>query len=174
MATNWPNIYGSSAGTMNLSSKTNAYIANLFITKFNTPNPPKLDAQLMALVFAIYTTTKELNSTSAGQSFAQQHGFILSSQTDKTNNLRYKTWNLGVNGDAFATKNSKGAYVSADNTTVSVWDLLTRTNSFAVKGVLWSASIKIGTTSYTAASLQNEANTIFSQINQAGDILSWM
>ena len=171
LATNFPNMYGVKNTANYFSGKTTSYIANRYMQLFNMTGQ-KLDCQAMAVAFAIYTTTTELNSTSAGQSFATKHGFILSSQTASTN-LKNRTWNVLTNGDAFAT-GSNGVYTTADNQSLTIWTLLQRTNSFAVNGVLWPSNLTVSGVPFTANNLQSQANVVFTLINQAGDIISSM
>jgi hypothetical protein len=61
LASNFPNIYGISSSPNYFAGKTTAYIASRYVQLFNGSSP-KTDAQFLALCFAIYTTTKELNS----------------------------------------------------------------------------------------------------------------
>ena len=169
LASNFPKIYGVSGSANYFKGKTTAAIASRFM-QLKDVQGQKTDAQLLALCMAIYTTTKELNSASVGQAFATQHSFVLSSQLSSAN-LKNKLWNVGANGEAFATK-SGNAYVTADNTSLSVWTLLQRTNGFAANGVLWSSPLTVNSVLYTSTTLQNQGNVVFSSINQAGDIIS--
>jgi len=159
LASTYPNIYGSSAGSHNLSGKSRSTVASLFITLFNVSGQ-KLDAQVLATALAVYTTTNTLNSTFAGQSFAQQHGFVISAP-GSSSNLINMPWNIGLNGPAFGV---------ANNTSLTIGQILLAANKYAVKGVLWANSIKINNVTYTSTTLRNMANTVFSAINQAGDI----
>jgi hypothetical protein len=61
------------------------------------------------------------------------------------------TVNVGSNGDAFGV---------ADNTAMSVLDLLLATDAQAVNGVLYNGN----------PTKRNQANNVFSAVNQAGDI----
>jgi hypothetical protein len=167
LASSFPKIYGASSSPNYFKGKTTSTIAARFI-QLKDATGQKLDAQLLGLCLAIYTTTKELNSTSMGQSFATQHSFILSSQSSSAN-LKNTLWNVGVNGEAFATK-SGSVYVTADNQSLSVWTLLQRTNGFAANGVLWASPLTVNSVLYSSLTLQNEGNVVFSGINQAGDI----
>jgi hypothetical protein len=167
LASSFPKIYGASSSPNYFKGKTTSTIAARFI-QLKDATGQKLDAQLLGLCLAIYTTTKELNSTSMGQSFATQHSFTLSSQSSSAN-LKNTLWNVGVNGEAFATK-SGSVYVTADNQSLSVWTLLQRTNGFAANGVLWASPLTVNSVLYSSLTLQNEGNVVFSGINQAGDI----
>ena len=169
LATNFPKIYSGSTNPNNFAGKTTAQIAARFAYLFDNTMGQKLDLQVLGLCLSIYATTKELNSTFLGQDFATKHGFTLTSQSSASN-LRNRTWNVGSNGEAFATKVGS-VYVTADNQTLSIWTLLQRTNGFAVNGVLWASSLTIGGVVYTSQTLRNEGNVVFSAINQAGDII---
>ena len=59
--------------------------------------------------------------------------------------------NVGSNGDAFGV---------ANNTTMTILDLLLATDAQAVNGVLYGGN----------ATKRNEANNVYSAINQAGGI----
>jgi len=159
LANNYPNIYGKYSKN-NLSNKTRSAVASLFLTFFNTTNPPKLDAQVLATALAVYTTTNTLNTTLAGQAFAIKHGFVLSTPTSPTN-LANRLWNVGLDGAAFGVPN---------NTSLTVSQLLLKANAYAVNGNLWPNSLKVGTITYTSSQLRSMANDVFSGINQAGDI----
>ncbi|HSI37408.1 MAG: SdrD B-like domain-containing protein [Phycisphaerae bacterium] len=186
LASNFPNLYGSGAGLNSMAGKTTAQIAARFI-QLKDATGQKLDAQLLAVCFAIYTTTRELNASAAGIAFATQHGFVSPIPQSDGANLRNRKWDLDENGDAFASKTiiNKVTYffTADDNTalpadgTLTVWTLLQRTNSFASAGVLWASGMTIidtdGTSRYfSSTELRNEANVVFSDINQSGDILS--
>lgn len=166
LATNFPNLYGAKAA-VNFSGKNTAWIAARFTTLFNVQGQ-KLDAQTLAVAFAIYTTTTELNSTAAGQTTAAKFGFKLTSQASPLN-LRNRLWNVGNNGEAFGTKVGS-SYVSADNQSLSTWTLLQRANFFAVKGVLWPSALKFGATTFSSSALRTQGNDVFSNINEKGDI----
>jgi hypothetical protein len=122
----------------------------------------------------MFTTTKTLNSTSAGQSWASQHGFMLFDTLTSPGSLYNTQWNVGSNGEAFATTNTLKQLISADGQSLTVWTLLQRTNAFAVAGVLYANGATINGVTYSSTDLRNEANVVFSGINQAGDIYSWM
>jgi len=162
LATNFPNLYGSGAGLNSFGGKTTAYIADRFLDLFDISGP-KTDAQLLATALAMYTTTNTLNSTADGQVFAQKHGFKLFAPNDPTN-LQNTSWNVGANGEAFGVP---------DNSSVKVFDLIKKVNTYASKGVLYATGY-IGSTYYGTDYLRTELNVVFSDINQAGDIISSM
>ena len=65
--------------------------------------------------------------------------------------LRSATVGVGSNGDAFGV---------ANNTTVTVMDLLLTTDNQAVNGLLYNGN----------TARRNEANSVYSAVNQAGGI----
>jgi hypothetical protein len=73
LATNFPNMYGASAGVNNLTNKTNAQVAAYYVTLFKQKGQ-KLDAQVLGLAFATYVT----NGSLAGNN-ASTYGFIVNS-----------------------------------------------------------------------------------------------
>jgi hypothetical protein len=75
-----------------------------------------------------------------------QYGFIVGG-----NGVATATYNVGTNGTAFGV---------ADNTTMTVMDLLLAVDSQAVNGVLYNGN----------TAKRNMANNVFSAINQAGGI----
>ena len=70
LAATFPNMYGASAGTSNLTGKTNAEVANFYSSIFRRKKketlelglggPTKMDAQTMAVAFAVYSTNETL------------------------------------------------------------------------------------------------------------------
>ena len=143
LATSFPRIWGSQANsTNNLTGRTNTQIAAYFLTKFNVRGQ-KLDAQVLAVALATYVT----NSTLAGGNYAASYGFNVSSSGTGS-----RTFNVGSSGAAFGV---------ANNTTLTVMQILQAANTNAVSGSLWNGN----------TSLRNLANTVFDGINQTGDIL---
>jgi len=161
LASSFPNLYGSSAGADNFVNKSRSYIASQFVNLFNTPNPPKLDAQVLAIALAMYTTTKSLNSTSTGQGLATKYGFVLTA-ANSSSNIANIQWNVGSSGAPFGV---------ANNTSLTILALLQKANYYAVKGVLWPSSLKVNNITYSSASLRAMANVVFTDINNSGDII---
>jgi hypothetical protein len=120
LATSFPNLYGANAGSNNLTGKTNAQVAALFLT-FYAEARPKPDAQVLALALDIYTTTSSLGGT-AGAAI----GFQITST-----GLGASFVSLGTNGAAFDAPN---------NVAVTAYYLLTEANKHAVNGVLYSGN----------------------------------
>ena len=64
LATNFPHLYGSQAGTHNLAGKTNTQVATMFTTLYNLGGM-RLDAQVMGLALSAYATSSKLAGTAA-------------------------------------------------------------------------------------------------------------
>jgi hypothetical protein len=140
LAATLPNMFGANSGN-DLAGKSNAYIAALFQSDF-VMKGVKLDAQVLATALAVYATSATLDPTQV----AANYGFIVSGD-----GVGAVTWNVGSNGDAFGV---------ANNTTMTVMDLLLATDAQAVNGLLYNGN----------AAKRNEANAVYSALNQAGSI----
>jgi uncharacterized delta-60 repeat protein/CSLREA domain-containing protein len=141
LAATFPHIFGASSGSNDLAGQNNAYVASFFQSRF-VVKEQKLDAQVLATALAVYVTDGTLDNTGVGT----QYGFVVGG-----NGVATATFNIGSNGAAFGV---------ADNTTMTVMDLLLATDSLAVNGVLYNGNI----------TKRNMANTVFSAINQAGGL----
>lgn len=141
LAANFPNLYGSGCGSNNMAGKTNSQVAAYFVTLFNKQGQ-KLGAQILATALAVYVTDSDL----AGGTHAAKYGF-----TVNTNGVGADYYNIGANGAAFGVVN---------DSLLTVWDILKRTNARAVNGVYWN-----GNQTY-----QNMGNVVFTGINESGDI----
>ena len=97
----------------------------------------KLDAQVLATALSVYATNATLDSTAV----AAQYGFTVSG--------------YGLGTATVNVRNSGAAFGVADNTVMTVMDLLLATNSQAVNGVLYSGN----TAKRTAA------NSVYSALN---------
>ena len=82
----------------------------------------KLDAQVLATALAVYVTDGTLDSTGVGT----QYGFLVGG-----NGVATATYNVGSNGSAFGV---------ADNTVMTVMDLLLAADAQAVNGVLYGGN----------------------------------
>jgi hypothetical protein len=102
----------------------------------------KLDAQVLATALNVYATNATLDSTGV----AAQYGFTVSGD-----GLGEAAVNVGTDGDAFGV---------ANNTTLTVMDLLLDTDAQAVNGVLYGGN----------ATRRSHANDVYGAINQAGGI----
>ena len=141
LAATLPNMFGIHAGSNNLTHKSNAYVANLFQQDFLLKGV-KLDAQVLATALSVYATNATLDSTR----IAAQYGFTVSGDGVGTAGI-----NVGSNGAAFGV---------ANNTVLTVMDLLLATDAQSVNGVLYGGN----------TAKRNLANDLYSAINQAGGI----
>jgi hypothetical protein len=139
LAATLPNTFGKNAGSNDVAGQSNAAIAALFQQDFVLKGV-KLDAQLLATALAVYATSATLDPTQV----AATYGFTVSASGAGT-----ATANVGGNGDAFGV---------ANNTTMTLLDLLLAADAQAVNGVLYNGN----------AARCNEANNVFSAVNEAG------
>jgi hypothetical protein len=102
----------------------------------------KLNAQLLATALSVYVTNATLDPTMV----AAPYGFTVSGDGVGTAMV-----NVGANGDAFGV---------ANNSTMTVLDLLLASDAQAVDGVLYNGN----------GTRRNEANNVYSAVNQAGNI----
>jgi hypothetical protein len=137
-----------------LDGKTNAQVAAFYKTLFaktgqtSPGGPPKTDAQVMATALAVYVTNQTLAGTTAAA-----YGFQVT-----TYGVGERTFNVGNDGAAFGV---------ANNTSVSVLDLLLAVNARSHSGLLYDMNAN-GQISTTEASYRTMANDLFSAINEAG------
>lgn len=145
LAETLPNMYGASAGGNNLTGKTNDQVAVFYVTLFKRTSavdgPPKLDAQVLATALSVYVTNQTLSGNTAAS-----YGFTVT-----TYGLGASTINVGSNGDAFGV---------ANNSVLTVLDLLRATDAQAVNGVLYNGN----------TARRNAANNVYSAVNQSGNI----
>jgi hypothetical protein len=141
LAATLPNLFGPTAGASDLAGKNNATVAALFQSDFLLKGV-KLDAQVLATALSVYVTNATLDSTGVGA----QYGFTVSGDGVGT-----ATVNVGSNGDAFGV---------ANNTTMTVMDLLLATDAQAVNGLLYNGN----------TTKRNEANNVYSAVNETGSI----
>jgi hypothetical protein len=140
LAATFVNTFGAGAGANNLAGKSNAYVAAFFQKRFLV-KAQKLDAQVLATALAVYVTNQTLAGTTA-----TTYGFLVT-----PDGVGVATYNVGCNGSAFGV---------ANNTTMTVLDLLLAADRQAVVGVLYNGDV----------AKRNQANDVFSAINQAGNI----
>ncbi len=143
LATSFPNLFGAQAGWNNLAGRSNAQVANAFQQKFRVKSLD-LDAQVMALAFAVYCT----NSNLAGGTMAASYGFIVNGE-----GTGIATFNVGSSGAAFGV---------ANNTTMSVMDMLEATDSLSAGG---NGQIYNGNTA-----LRSLADVVYARINSQGQV----
>jgi len=146
LATTFPNLYGHTAGVYSMVNSngsyfTNAQVASSYINYFFNVSGQRTNAQILASALAVYCTS----STLAGGIMAESspYNFNVSSH-----GIGSHTIGVGSNGGVFGVP---------ANHEVSVLTLLEITNSQASSGII-------------SSSLLNAANTLFSDINQEGDV----
>jgi hypothetical protein len=137
LATNFANLYGSGAGVNDLTGKTNADVSLLFQRIWRSSGDGA-EAQVLTTALNIYATT-----TSLGGAQAVSYGFKISAggQGSKTFNVRSYGAAVGV----------------ANNTTLTVYDMLRAVNSRAVNGVLYGGNKPL---TASTKSLFDELNSI--------------
>jgi len=152
LATNFPNMYGSAAGSSNLTGKTNAQVAAFYLELFKRNaktfpgGPPKTDAQVLATALAVYVT----NSSLAGN-VAAAYGFQVSAS--------------GAGAATFNVTNNGAAFGVADGSTVTIMNLLLALNDRTRRGLLFDLDDS-GTISNAEKALREMANSVFSAINE--------
>ncbi len=158
MVASFPNLYGADAGAHELVGDTNAEVAEFYkrqLFKNNGKNklagPSKVDAQTMAVVFAVYST----NATLADGNIAESFGFLVTDTGVGT-----ATINVGDAGEAFGVTNGSD---------VAVLDLLFATNAYTVDGVLYDSDGDGKIDSWEQL-LRTLANDVYTSINEGGDI----
>jgi hypothetical protein len=134
-------MFGANAGSNDLAGKSNAYVAALFQSDFVVKGT-KLDAQVLATALSVYATNATLDSTGV----AANYGFVVNGD-----GAGAATWNVGSDGDAFGV---------ANNTTMTVMDLLLATDAQAIDGPLYNGN----------TTKRNEANSVYSTLNESGSI----
>jgi hypothetical protein len=140
LAASFPNIYGTSAGSDNLTGQPNAQVAAFYQHLFGL-SAPKLDAQVLATALNVYATTSSLGGT-AGVAY----GFVVTAA-----GLGAGVYNLGASGSAFGVPN---------NSALTVLTILEEANAQAVHGVLYNGN----------TTLRTQAVTVFNGINSAGGL----
>jgi len=123
------------------SSQVAAFYQGLFSSKAKIGGPAKVDCQVMAVALATYVTNSSLAGT-----VATRYGFRVTQF-----GVGIATFNVGTSGAAFGV---------ANYTTMSVMDLLLATDFRSSDDVLYDYDIKLRTL----------ANTIYTAINESGDI----
>jgi hypothetical protein len=141
LAATLPHMFGASVGGNNLAGQSNAYIAALFQQDFLMKGV-KLDAQVLATALSVYATNAALDPTQA----AAHYGFTVGGA-----GLGAVSVNVGSDGDAFGV---------ANNTTMTVMDLLLATDAQAANGVLYGGN----------ATKRKEANDVYSALNEGGGL----
>jgi hypothetical protein len=161
LAATLPNMYGTSAGANDLTGMTNVAVADFYSDLFRRKKkealqlglggPVKMDAQVMAVALATYVTNQTLAGTTA-----ESFGFLVT-----TDGVGVSTFNVGDAGEAFDV---------ADNTDVTVLDLLFATNANSVSGVLYDLDGDGDADDDWESLLRTLSNDVYGAINEQGDI----
>jgi hypothetical protein len=131
-------------------------VAAVYVTLFKRSaqtapgGPPKLDAQVLATALAVYVTNQTLAGTTASS-----YGFHVTAS-----GVGASTFNVGSNGAAFGV---------ANQTTLTVLDILLATDARTRNGLLYDLDGS-GTISSSEQALRAQANEVYSAINAAGGI----
>jgi hypothetical protein len=141
LAATLPNTFGIYSGSNNLTGQSNSSVAALFQQDFVLKGV-KVDAQVLAAALSVYATNATLDSTNV----AANYGFTVSGD-----GLGAAAVSVGGDGDAFGV---------ANNTTMTVMDLLLATDAQAVNGVLYNGN----------ATRRSHANDVYSAVNQSGGL----
>jgi hypothetical protein len=134
-------MFGELAGSNDLEYKDNAAVASFFQSRFVLKDQ-KLDAQVLATALAVYVTDPILDSTGVGTNYGFKVG---------GNRVATATVDVGSNGAAFGV---------ANNTTMTVLDLLVAGDAQAVNGVLYNGN----------TAKRNLANSVFGAVNGSGGL----
>jgi len=161
------NMYGDADGLgplvneNDLTGLTNADVAEFYSDLFRRKKkeavqlglggPAKMDAQVLAVALASYVTNETLAGTTA-----EAYGFLVT-----TNGVGVTTFDVGDAGLAFDV---------ADNTFVTVLDLLFATNNHSINGVLYDEDGDGDADDDFETLLRTLANDVYSAINEQGDI----
>jgi hypothetical protein len=140
LATTFANLYGASAGSHDLTGKTNAQVAAFFQSLF-TEADDNPDVQVLATALNVYATTAALGGAQGAAA-----GFRVTAE-----GLGASSFNVGEDGAAFGV---------ANGTILDVFELLKAVNQRAVSGVLYHGD----------AALRREAADLFDALNAAGGI----
>ncbi len=158
LATTLPNLYGAGAGQNNLTGKTNTQVAAFYKTLFQRTSqtaagagPAKVDAQLLAVAFAVYVTNRNLAGTTA-----TPYGFTVDS--------------VGVGAATINVANNGAAFEVPNGATVRVIDLLLTANRRSFGGRLFDLNGDGDATDALEKSYRTLANDVFTRINEDGDI----
>jgi hypothetical protein len=142
LAATFPNLYGAAAGAHNLAGKTNAQVADFYRGLFDSRQ--RLPAQVLATALNEYATTLSLGGT-VGELF----GFQVTA-----GGLGVCSFDVGKHGAPFGV---------ANNTNLTVAQLLAAVDQQAVDGVPWGNN----------PALQWQANAAFDDLNEAGEAGGW-
>jgi probable HAF family extracellular repeat protein len=139
LAASFPNLYGAAAGPHDLTGKSNAQVAALF-QRLWSQDDDGADVQVLATALNVYATTLSLGGTAA-----RRYGFLVTSA-----GLGDSSFNVGKDGAAFGV---------ANNTSLTVNQLLQAVNQRAARGVLYAGD----------RHLADLVGDLFERLNEAGD-----
>jgi hypothetical protein len=137
LAAAFPNLYGASAGTNNLTGKTNAQVAAFYLSLPGT----KVEAEVLASALSVYASTLSLGGT-AGTTY----GFSVSP--------------AGLGARSFSAGSAGAAFGVANNTVCNVYQLLQAVNQKAVKGVLYHGNATLRKQAAALFAALNDAGSI--------------
>lgn len=135
LAAYFPNLYGAEAGPSNLSSKSNAYIADFFKAQWRVGGDG-VATQVLATALNVYATTSSLGGAQGGI-----YGFVVSST-----GLGARNFDIGSAGAAVGV---------ANNTKMNVFEMLRSVDKLAKNGIFYSGD----------RTLQSLAKGLFSKLN---------
>jgi hypothetical protein len=148
LASTFPNVYGATAGSHNLTGRTNAQVAAFFQTLW-AQHGDNTDVEVLATALDVYATTSSLGGTAA-----QAYGFRVTPE--------------GFGAEFFIVAKDGAAFGVANGSVVTVSQLLAAVNQQAVNGALFA-----GHTSYLDPAEDQLEQVNQTQYNQAGDIGFW-
>jgi hypothetical protein len=142
LSSTFANIYGKNCGAFNMTAKTNSQVWQIFQTLVNQCGTSgQCAAQVLVCAFNCYVT----NSTLCG-TVACNYGFTTCA--GGAGNCMFNVWTYGQ------------AAGTANYTVMSVMQIVLYCNTRAVNGSLYNGN----------TNLQDQADDLFTAINQAGDI----
>jgi hypothetical protein len=139
LVSNFGNLYGASAGSHNLTGKTNTQVAAFFQGLFNDHHDGP-DVEVLATTLDVYATTGSL-----GGAQGQSYGFAVTAE--------------GLGASSFNVQDDGAAFGVANDTTLNVYQLLQAVNARAVGGVLYGGN----------AVMRDLAEDLFERLNRASD-----
>ena len=170
LATEFPNLYGANSGSNDLTGSTNAEVADYYTSMFKakkinakkggTNGAAKLDPQVMAVAFAVYSTDTDL----AGNNGAAGYGFITS--TEGTGSAL-----IDIDG-SIGAGTAETLFGAGTSSVLSVLEILQKTDEASLDGVIFADGDGLGDiTISTFENLQRSLlNMLMTSINEDGDI----
>jgi hypothetical protein len=159
LAATLPNMYGS--GDNDLAGKTNAEVADVYVELFRRKKreavqaglggPAKLELQVLATALSVYVTNETLAGT-----VAADYGFVVTEH-----GLGISTYDVGDSGEAFGV---------ADDTEMTVLEILLATDEMSSNGVLYDGDDDGDANDGTETLRRREAFRVYAGINSQGSI----